>query len=58
MKAFVATAGVVFGLITLAHLARLGVEGLHLLKQPVFLLTSIASVCIGVWAVALLRKKE
>ena len=58
MTAFITTAAVAFGLVTLAHMARVAVEGVHLLKQPVFLITSVASFCIFVWAVILLRRAK
>ena len=35
MKAYVMTTGAVFGLLTLVHLLRIIVEGLHLAKGPV-----------------------
>jgi hypothetical protein len=43
-------------LLVLAHLARIFVEGSHLLRQPAFLLATVASVGIGVWAFVLLGK--
>jgi hypothetical protein len=53
---FVVSAGAAAVLLALAHLARIFVEGSHLLRQPTFLLATVASVGIGVWAFALLRK--
>jgi hypothetical protein len=50
MKAYVITTAVVFVLITLSHIARLFAEGPHLLKQPVFVLTSILALALVVWA--------
>ena len=58
VKAFVATTAVVFGLIVLAHIARVAVEGVHLLKEPVFVITSIAAVGICAWAVVLLGRMK
>jgi hypothetical protein len=56
VKAFIVTAAIAFALLALAHVARLVAEGPHLLKEPVFLLTSVGSVCICVWAIILLRR--
>ena len=56
MRGYIVTTGAVAVLLALAHLARIFVEGPHLLRQPVFLLATVASVGIGVWALVLLRK--
>jgi hypothetical protein len=45
-------------LLALALLAPIFVEGSHLLRQPAFLLETVASVGIGVWAFVLLRKPD
>jgi hypothetical protein len=55
VRGYIVTTGAVAVLLALAHLARIFVEGPHLLRQPVFLLATVASVGIGVWAL-LLRK--
>jgi hypothetical protein len=56
VRTYIATTGAAAALLALAHLARTFVEGSHLLRQPAFLLATVASVGIGVWAVVLLRK--
>jgi hypothetical protein len=56
VRGYIVTTGAVAVLLALAHLARIFVEGPHLLRQPVFLLATVASVGIGVWALVLLRK--
>jgi hypothetical protein len=52
MKAYVITTGVVFGLLTLAHLWRIIVER-HLATDPIFILITIiaASLCVWAWRV-------
>ena len=45
-----------FGLLTLAHIARMFEEGAHLITQPVFLLTTVGSASVCVWAIILLKK--
>ena len=55
MKAYLMTTGAVFGLITLAHLLRIMAEGPHLLREPVWVLLTIASATLSGWAWRLLR---
>lgn len=50
MKAYVVTSGIVFLLVVLAHIARLISEGVHLLVQPTFALTSVLSTALTIWA--------
>ena len=56
MKAYIVTTGLVFTLILVAHFARLIGEGSHLLKQPIFLATSLLSLGIVLWALCLFRR--
>jgi hypothetical protein len=58
MKAYVITTGVIFGLITVAHLVRMFMEGAHLLTEPVFLLLTILSAAVCGWAFLLLRRSN
>ena len=41
MKAYIITTGVVFGLLTLAHLWRILDEGAHLATDPWFVLITV-----------------
>jgi hypothetical protein len=50
MKGYVITSGSVFGLITLAHILRVFAEGPRLVKEPWFILTTIAAAALCVWA--------
>jgi dolichyl-phosphate-mannose--protein O-mannosyl transferase len=50
MRAYLATTGTVFGLITLAHIWRVYLEGLRLAKEPVFILLTIAAAALCFWA--------
>jgi hypothetical protein len=54
MKAYLITTGTVFGLITLAHIARIAVEGVELAKDPVYLLLTFAAAALSFWAWRLL----
>ena len=56
MKAYIVTTGAAFGLLTLAHIARMFEEGAHLITRPVFLLTTVGSASVCVWAIILLKK--
>jgi len=47
-------AGIAFALIFLAHAARVFAEGTWLLREPMFILTSILSLGLAVWAAVLL----
>jgi hypothetical protein len=55
MRAYVMTTGAVFGLITLAHVLRILAEGSHLLREPVWVLLTLATAGLCVWAWRLLR---
>jgi hypothetical protein len=50
MKAFLVTAGTVFGLITLAHIGRVIAEGPHLATDPVFILLTLLAAGLSAWA--------
>jgi uncharacterized membrane protein len=54
MKAYVMTTGAVFGLITLAHIWRVIEEGSHLATEPWFILLTVATATLCLWAVRLL----
>jgi len=55
MKAYLITTGIVFGLVTLAHLLRLAAEGLHPAANPWFILTTLLSTLLCAWAWRLVR---
>jgi len=55
MKAYVMTTGVVFGLLTLAHIWRAGEEP-HLATEPWYVLITLAAADLCLWAVLLLRR--
>jgi hypothetical protein len=56
MKAYVITTGVVFGLITVAHILRAIQEGPHLATAPWFILLTIAAAALCLWAFRLLSR--
>jgi hypothetical protein len=56
MRAYIITTGAIFALITLAHIVRLVLESTRVLTEPVFVLFTILSAALVVWAVLLLRR--
>lgn len=55
MKAYVMTTCAVFGLITLAHVLRVVAEGPRLATDPFFVLLTILSTALCLWAWRVLR---
>ena len=55
MRAYVMTTGVLFGLITLAHVWRVFEEGRGLATDPSFILLTIAAAALSLWAWRLIR---
>jgi hypothetical protein len=55
MKAYVMTTGALFGLLTLAHIWR-ATEERHLATDPWYILITVASAVLCVWAGLLLRR--
>ena len=54
MKAYVMTTGAVFGLLTLAHIWRVIEEEPNLAKEPWYVLITVATAALCLWAVRLL----
>jgi hypothetical protein len=57
MRVYVLTTGLVFALITFAHLLRVLAEGPHLLAEPLWVLLTAATAALSIWAWRLLRLK-
>jgi hypothetical protein len=55
MRAYVMTTGVLFGLITLAHIWRAFEEGSGLATDPGFILLTLAAAALCLWAWRLIR---
>ena len=55
MRAYVLTTGVVFALLTLAHLWRIAAEGAHLLTNPWWVGITLGAGALAFWAWRLLR---
>jgi hypothetical protein len=55
MKAYVITTGLLFGFLTLAHLLRIFLENRNLATDPFYVLITVATAALSVWAWRLLR---
>jgi hypothetical protein len=55
MRTYIMTTGIVFGLLTAVHLWRFIDEGAPVARDPWFLLITIASASLCLWAMRLLR---
>jgi hypothetical protein len=58
MKAYVTTTGVIFGWLTVAHVFRVVVEDRHLASDPVFVLFTVLSAALSIWAWIALRRSR
>ena len=58
MKVYVITTGAIFGLITVAHLLRIFTEGSHMATNPFFILLTVVSAALCVWAVWIVRRPK
>jgi hypothetical protein len=56
MRAYVATTGLVFALVVVAHLLRVAEEGAHVAAQPLFIIATAIPAGLTVWAVLVLRR--
>jgi hypothetical protein len=56
MKAYLLTTAIIFGLITVAHIWRVFAEHAHLARDPWFLLFTLISAALCVWACCLLKR--
>jgi hypothetical protein len=55
MKAYLATSGVIFGLITLLHFWHAYTDGSRRLADPFFMLTTAIAAGLCLWSMVLLR---
>ena len=57
MRCFVIVAGIVFAIIFVLHIARIFAEGTWLLHEPMFILTSLLSLGVAIWAAVLIVRR-
>ena len=56
MRAYVITTAIAFAVLVVLHVWRALEEGALLLKEPPFILTTLAAAALFVWAMSLLRR--
>jgi len=56
MKAYVITTGIVFALLTVAHVVRIVTENPHLGETPWYIAITLATAALSVWAFVALRR--
>ncbi|MEP7272270.1 MAG: hypothetical protein ABI882_12270 [Acidobacteriota bacterium] len=56
IKGYIITTGAVFGLITVVHIARIIAEGTRLLREPFWVLLTVISAALCVWAAVSFRR--
>ncbi len=55
MKAYIITSGVIFGLITAAHIWRIAIEGSRLAADPFFIVLTLLAAALCAWAFRVLK---
>ena len=58
MKAYILISGTLFGLIVVAHIARVVSESLSVAKDPWFILSTAISAGMCYWSWRLLRRRD
>jgi hypothetical protein len=58
MKPYVLITGILFGLLTVAHIWRAMVEGAHVWTSPWFIATTVISFGLCLWAGRLLLRQD
>jgi hypothetical protein len=58
MKTYVIITGVLFGLLTIAHIVRILVENPGLITDPFYVLITILTAVLCVWAFYLVRRSS
>jgi hypothetical protein len=57
MRVYIITSGLVFGLVVLAHVARLLGEGVGVARNPFFTVATVVAAAFVIWAWRLLRQR-
>jgi len=58
LKAYLIITGIVFGLVTLAHVWKAFAEGPQLAKNPLFILLTLLAAALSSWAWWLLKRSS
>ena len=54
MRTYTFVTGIVFALLVIAHIARTAVEGLHVLRDPFLVASTLLSLGLSIWSVWLI----
>lgn len=58
MKAYVIITGILFGLLTIAHIVRMVAEGARTVTEPVFMIFTVLSAALCIWALQLILRSR
>lgn len=58
MKLYVMTTGILFGLLTIAHILRMITEGGGLATDPWYVLITVVAAALCLWAWRVLRRPD
>jgi hypothetical protein len=58
MRAYVLTTGILFALLTVAHLWRIAAESRRLATEPDFVIITLAAAGMSLWAFLLVRRER
>ena len=58
MKAYLITTGALFGVLTVAHIVRVIMENPGLVRDPFYVLITLLTAVLCVWAFYLVRKSS
>ena len=58
MRAYIATTGALFGVVTIAHILRMMTERPHLAQEAWYVALTAISAALCVWAFLLLKKSK
>jgi heme/copper-type cytochrome/quinol oxidase subunit 1 len=58
VRRFVAVGSIIFGLIFAVHMLRVYYEGADVWREPIFIITSIASLVLAIWSAVLLQRSK
>jgi membrane protein CcdC involved in cytochrome C biogenesis len=56
MRVFIVVIAIVFGLLTLAHVARILFEDSALARDPAFMFFTLAAAVLCIWSCVMLRR--
>jgi hypothetical protein len=57
MRAYVITSGVIFALLVVAHIARVAMEGPHVLTDAFFVIATLIAGALAAWAWRVARQR-